>query len=198
MIGYLEGTVLARLDGSILLRTTGGVGYQVQVPLPLLAEAALAAPLRLYVVTMVRDTELSLYGFDRPDGKRMFELLVTKASGVGPKLALAFLSVFKPDELRAAIVQQDVTLLATIPGVGKKTAARLCVELADRLGREQLLPVGAGTGLGGEEGIGDLISALTNLGYPEKDVVPILRQLAQDELSFEDKLRRALSLLRKR
>jgi holliday junction DNA helicase RuvA len=196
MIGYLEGTVLARLEDTLLLRTAGGVGYQVRVPLPLLAELPPAeSPLRLYVVTVVRDTEIALYGFDKPEGKRLFELLV-KASGIGPKLALAFLSAFRPAELRAAIVQQDVALLATIPGVGKKTASRLCVELGDRLGNETFAP---GTAPGGPgEAQRDLLSALTNLGYPEKDVVPILRQLAGDELSFADKLKQALRLLSRR
>jgi holliday junction DNA helicase RuvA len=199
MIGYLEGTVLARLEDTLLLRTSAGVGYQVHVPLPLLAETALEAPLRLYCVTLVRDTELALYGFARPEGKRLFELLV-KASGIGPRLAMAFLSAFGPADLRAAIVQQDVALLSTIPGVGRKTATRLCVELGDRMAREPLtLPGPAeGPGNGAAERAGDLLSALTNLGYPEKDVVPILRQLAGDDLSFADKLKQALRLLSKR
>jgi holliday junction DNA helicase RuvA len=199
MIGYLEGTVLARLEDTLLLRTSAGVGYQVHVPLPLLAETALEAPLRLYCVTLVRDTELALYGFARPEGKRLFELLV-KASGIGPRLAMAFLSAFGPADLRAAIVQQDVALLSTIPGVGRKTATRLCVELGDRMAREPLaLPGPAeGPGTGAAERAGDLLSALTNLGYPEKDVVPILRQLAGDDLSFADKLKQALRLLSKR
>lgn len=195
MIGYLEGSVLARLEDSLLLRTPGGVGYQVHVPLPLLAEAAPEAPLRLYCVTMVRDTELALYGFEAPEGKRLFELLV-KASGIGPKLALAFLSAFRPAELRAAIVQQDVALLSTIPGVGRKTATRLCVELADRLGNEPFTLPEPSDGAG--QGHGDLLSALTNLGYPEKDVVPVIRQLSGSEQPFADQLKQALRLLSRR
>jgi holliday junction DNA helicase RuvA len=195
MIGYLEGTVQARLTDSLVLLTGGGVGYQVHVTLPLLAESAIDARLRLHVVTMVRDTELALFGFEKPEGKRLFELLV-KTSGIGPKLAMAFLSAFRPAELRAAIVQQDVALLSTIPGVGKKTASRLCVELADRLGREPLgLPEPSA---GPPDGHGDLRSALTNLGYPEKDVVSILRQLTGTDLSFADQLKQALRLLSRR
>jgi holliday junction DNA helicase RuvA len=200
MIGYLEGTVLMRLDDSVLLRTPSGVGYQVHVPLTLLAELPAGEPaLKLYVVTVIRDTEIALFGFAKPEGKRLFELLV-KASGIGPKLAMAFLSAFRPAELRAAIVQQDLALLSTIPGVGRKTAARLCVELGDRLGREALGLGGPaeGPGNGGAQGPKDLLSALTNLGYPEKDVVPILRQLAGDDLPFADKLKQALRLLSKR
>lgn len=201
MIGYLEGTVLARLDDGLLLRTAGGVGYHVHLPLPLLADLPAAGePLALHVLTVVREDAIALYGFADVHAKRLFELLVTKASGVGPKLALAFLSAFSPEELRAAIVQQDVALLATIPGVGKKTATRLCVELTDRLGNEPFtLPgPGDGAGPGGEPGAGDLLSALTNLGYPEKDVVPILRKLSGEDLPFADKLKQALRLLSRR
>lgn len=202
MIGYLAGTVLTRLEGCVLLTTAGGVGYQVHVPLPLLAELPPAgSPLQLYVTTVVRDNELALYGFDRPESKRLFELLC-KASGIGPKLALAFLSSFKPAELRSAIMREDVALLATIPGVGRKTATRLCVELADRMGRDDLglgAPGAAERDLAGDDaGQGDLLSALTNLGYPEKDVVPVLRQLAGGELTFSDRLKQALRLLSKR
>ena len=201
MIGYLEGTVLTRLDDGVLLRTTGGVGYHVHVPLPLLADLPAAGrPLALYVFTVVRDDAIALYGFADLPARRLFELLVTKASGVGPRLGLAFLSSFRPDELRDAIVRQDVALLATIPGVGKKTATRLCVELADRLGKAPFdRPADPGAvPPEGAAGAADLLSALTNLGYPEKDVVPILRQLAGDELAFADKLKQALRLLSRR
>lgn len=188
MIGYLEGTVLARLESSVLLRTSGGVGYQVNLPLPLLAKTPPSeALLQLYVVTVVRDNELSLYGFSGQDWKILFELLV-KTSGVGPKMALALLSSFPPAELRNAILRHDVTLLSTIPGVGKKTATRLCVELADRLGLPQAEPFA-------RETQGDLISALTNLGFPEKDVVPIVRELKQDGLPFQDQIKQALGML---
>ena len=189
MIGYLEGTVLMRLEDAVVLRTAAGVGYQVYLPLPLLAErAALEAVLEVFVVTVVRDNDLSLYGFATPEGKALFELLL-KASGVGPKLALALLSAFGPGELRTAIVHQDTALLATIPGVGKKTASRLCVELGDRLGQ------GAFTPQGEREGAGELISALTNLGFPEKDVVPVVRRLKEENQPFNVQLKTALGLL---
>ena len=194
MIGYLEGTVLARLDNALLLHTATGVGYQVNVPLPLLAQSTPPETiLRLFVATVVRDNEISLYGFAALEDKALFELLL-KASGVGPRLALAFLSAFRPAELRGAIVRQDVALLATIPGVGRKTASRLCVELGDRMGGAAL---SAAESL---EGPGDLISALTNLGFPEKDVVPVVRQLSElsgQGLSFAEQVKEALSLLRK-
>lgn len=189
MIGYLEGTVLARLEDGIVVKTAGGVGYQVRVPAALSAGmSAPETPVRLFTVTVVRDNEISLYGFADQESRTLFELSM-KASGVGPKLALALLSAFDPPVLRQAIVNQDVSLLATIPGVGKKTASRLCVELADRLG-EHAYSLGAGRGEAGE-----LISALTNLGFPEKDVVPIVRQLNGEGLPFDQQFKKALGLL---
>lgn len=192
MIGYLEGTVLHRLEDCVVLLTSGGVGYQVYLPLPLLAEQFDSeARLRLFTVTVVRDNELSLYGFATAEGKTMFELLL-KASGVGPKLALAVMSSFGLEELRQAIVRQDAVLLTTIPGVGKKTASRLCIELSDRLGSVEPAPPD------GKGGAGDLISALTNLGFPEKDVVPVVRNMNGEGLPFEDQLKLALGKLARR
>lgn len=191
MIGYLEGSVLAKLEGALLLRTSGGVGYQVYCPLPELADAATDQPLSLYITTVVRDTELTLYGFRRLEGKRLFELLI-RAQGVGPKLALAFLSAFPPDELRNAILHNNVALLSSIPGVGRKTASRLCVELGDRLARHG--------GAAAEEAAGpheDLMSALTNLGFPEKDVAYVVPQIATDGGDFAEQLKQALALLRR-
>lgn len=192
MIGYLEGTVLHRLEDGVVLLTSGGVGYQVNLPVPLLAaQFGSEAPLRLFTVTVVRDNELSLYGFATTEAKALFEMLL-KASGVGPKLALAVMSAFGPEELRQAIAQQDTVLLTTIPGVGKKTASRLCIELADRLGSvEPMTPDGRG-------GAGDLISALTNLGFQEKDVVPVIRNMGGEGLPFEEQLKMALGRLARR
>jgi len=189
MIGYLEGRLAAKLADSVLVQTAGGVGYQVFLPVPLLArDYPPETPVRLYVVTVVRDTELALYGFDQPAGKTLFELLV-RASGVGPKLALAMLSAFAPDALVGAIATHDVALLATVPGIGKKTAARLCVELGDRLGALAGPP---GAALSGR---GELISALTNLGFPEKDVVAAVQKIPADGGPLTDQIKQALALL---
>jgi Holliday junction DNA helicase RuvA len=189
MIGYLEGRVLAKGPEGLLILTGSGVGYQVRVPLPLLAATHPAeAPLRLYVTTLVRETEIALYGFEQPEGKRLFELLL-RATGVGPKLALAFLSAYPPAEVRRAILFQDVALLSSIPGVGKKTAARLCVELSDRVAKE------AGTRPEAVASQDELTSALTNLGFPEKDVIPIVRQLSAEASPFSEQVRKALALL---
>jgi Holliday junction DNA helicase RuvA len=192
MIGYLEGEVQAVLGDAVLLRTPGGVGYEVRLPLPQLrAPLEQGAPFRCYVVTVVREDELSLYGFEEPAGKALFELLIT-VSGVGPKAAMAFLSAFSPEEVSDAIVRQDVALLATIPSIGKKTASRLCVELSDRLAREAVTAAAPA-----RDSRGELISALTNLGFPEKDVLTIMPKIPAGPASFSQQLKQALTLLGK-
>jgi len=190
MIGYLEGEVLAKHKQGILLRTASGVGYEVSLPLPVLAD--LAAPgtrVQLFVTTVyLKDAGSFLYGFADNQGKSLFELLIS-VSGIGPKAALAFLSAFDPAGLTQAIVQQDVALLSTIPGIGKKTAGRLCIELSDKLGREPLV---AGGDVGSR---GELLSALTNLGFQEKDVLSALRKLPSESDDFSQQLKQALALL---
>lgn len=192
MIGYLEGRLRARLGDSLLVQTSGGVGYQVHVPASLLArETAGDGAIHLHVVTLVRDDEIALYGFENPQDKALFQLLL-KATGVGPKLALAMLSTHPLDVLTNAIVGQDIAVLTTVPGIGKKTALRLCVELSDRLAKAPPPPAAQGSPRM------DLISALTNLGFPEKDVLSIVPKLPPEGGPFSDQIRQALALLGRR
>ena len=191
MIGYLEGTVATVLEDAVLLQTIGGVGYQVALPMARLARPPQpGAAISFYVVTVVRETEISLYGFETLAGKLLFETLVT-VSGIGPKAAMAMLSVYSPEEVSEAIVVQDVALLSTVPGIGKKTATRLCVELSDRLTARPVAPGAAASSRG------ELVSALTNLGFPEKDVLTILQKIPADLPTFSDQLKQALALLGK-
>ncbi len=191
MIGYLEGELVTVLGDSVLLRTSGGVGYQVYLPMSRLAgQVNSGAEVKYYVSTVVRESELSLYGFEDLSGKLLFESL-TGVSGIGPKAAMAMLSAFSPREVADAIVREDVALLSTVPGIGRKTASRLCVELSDRLGAEALT-ADAAPGSRSE-----LISALTNLGFPEKDVLITIQKLPADAPSFSEQLKQALALLGK-
>lgn len=191
MIGYLEGTRSQTLHDSILLLTAGGVGYQLNLPAPLLAQHPPPGAMeRFFVSTVVRDSEIALYGFDALEGKTLFETLL-KVSGVGPKVAVALLSAFSPKELAEAVVTENAGLLATIPGIGKKTATRICLDLQDRLAKWDR------TGMPPPPH-GDLASALTNLGFPEKEVFTALRGVSPGVGNFSDQLREALSLLTRR
>lgn len=193
MIAYLEGTVQARLPDGVVLLTAGGVGYQLRLPSPLLSDLPEVGRQAAYhVSTVVRAEEITLYGFARPDGKALFELLIT-VNGIGPKLALALLSAFPPSEAVSAIVAQDIARLSSIPGIGRKTATRLCLELTEKLAKGGIVPTLPAAG--GSSSQAELISALTNLGFPEKDVLAAIRQLPADNGDFAAQLRKALAFL---
>jgi Holliday junction DNA helicase RuvA len=198
MIAYLRGTLLEKKPSRLIV-DVGGVGYDVQVPLStfyVLGEPGGQISLRIY--TQVREDVLALYGFATPLEQDLFERLIG-TSGIGPKLALAVLSGIEPVELIKAIRLQDVARLTAIPGVGKKTAERIGLELKDRL------PVLAGPG---QEPIeeapadqlrADLLSALLNLGYPravaEKAIEKTLT--GSEDSGFEQALREVLRSLMK-
>jgi holliday junction DNA helicase RuvA len=164
--------VIARLKGTLVEKTpsrlivdVGGVGYDVLVPLSTfygLGDPGSGVALRIH--THVREDVIALYGFASPLEQDLFERLIS-ISGIGPKLALAVLSGIDPAELVRAIRTQDVARLTRIPGVGKKTAERMGLELKDRL--PQSAPsAGATPADAAEDGLrADLLSALTNLGY---------------------------------
>jgi Holliday junction DNA helicase RuvA len=162
MIGRLSGTVIEKHPNRLLI-DVHGVGYEVLVPLSTfygLGDAGAAVALRVH--THVREDAIALYGFASALEQDLFERLIS-ISGIGPKLALAVLSGIDPGELVRAIRSQDVARLTRIPGVGKKTAERIGLELKDRLP-----PPGPSDSLeavDGGETKADLLSALTNLGY---------------------------------
>lgn len=198
MIGYLEGKRQQTLTDSILLMTAGGVAYQLYVPAPVLAQLpAAGATERFYVTTLLRESEIALFAFPSLPGKSLFETLL-KVTGVGPKLALALISAFPPAELVEAVLRENVALLATIPGIGKKTAARLCMELKDRIAKWESAQGAGAAGVGRPTPQSDLLSALTNLGFPEREVVAVIRQIPPEAESFTDQLKRALALLSRR
>jgi Holliday junction DNA helicase RuvA len=198
MIAYLRGTLLEKKPSRLIV-DVGGVGYDVQVPLStfyVLGEPGGQVSLRIY--TQVREDVLALYGFATPLEQDLFERLIA-TSGIGPKLALAVLSGIEPVELIKAIRLQDVARLTAIPGVGKKTAERIGLELKDRL------PVFAGPG---QEPIeeapadqlrADLLSALLNLGYPRAVAERAIEKTltSSEDPGFEQALREVLRSLMK-
>lgn len=162
MIAHLSGTVLERQPGRIVLDVQG-VGYEIQVSIATysaLPAAGARADLRVY--TQVRDDAIQLFGFAHAREKTVFERLIT-VSGIGPKLALSILSGIALDDLVAAIRTSDHARLTRIPGVGKKTAERIVVELRDKL---EAAPEGSAAAPAAEAGAAaDVLSALVNLGY---------------------------------
>jgi holliday junction DNA helicase RuvA len=164
VIAYLRGALLEK-SPSRLIVDVGGVGYDVQVPLStfyVLGEPGAEVTLRVH--THVREDVIALYGFATPLEQALFEKLIG-ISGIGPRLALAVLSGIEPLELIRAVRQQDVARLTAIPGVGKKTAERIGLELKDRLPvAMQEIDRAAPAAPPGDQLRADLLSALLNLG----------------------------------
>jgi Holliday junction DNA helicase RuvA len=193
MIGYLAGT-FRHLEVDAALIVVVGVGYRVLMPIPDLARAHVGAECEVWVHTHVREDAIVLFGFSSRDGLVMFERLVA-VQGVGPKTALALLSGIDASELPRVIGEKDEARLTKIPGVGKKTAARIVLELAEKMAKESL----SSPALKGRSGQGgaldDLRSALANLGYkaPQIDrAVQKVKPHAEEGATLSDLVREAL------
>jgi holliday junction DNA helicase RuvA len=194
MIAFLRGRVFEKHPNRLIV-DVAGVGYDVAVPLSTFYTAGDAgAEIALRIHTHVRDDQLALFGFATPLELAVFERLIA-VSGIGPKLALAVLSGIEPRELVSAIQRSDHARLTRIPGVGKKTAERIVLELRDRLPKAvEAAAAGASVLAPGDALRDDLVSALTNLGYHRQAIDKTLdAQLGGDDTPrFEDVLRAAL------
>ena len=199
MIARLAGTLAHKTPGRIIVDVQG-VGYDVQVPLStfyVVGEPGAAIALRVY--THVREDVIALYGFATGLEQDLFERLIS-ISGIGPKLALAVLSGMEPPDLVRAIKVQDVARLTSIPGVGKKTAERIGLELKDRLPASLQAAAEAAKPADPEDQLrGDLLSALLNLGYQRVAADKAIEKELEGapDLRFEDALRRVLRALMK-
>ena len=165
MIGYLRGKVLESSPDSLLM-DVGGVGYQLAIPLSTFYELDKIAPQRavgLFIHTHVREGAIELFGFWNEKEKLLFEKLIL-VSGIGPKLARVILSGMPSEQLLAALAAGDTARLATIPGIGKKTAERMVVDLKDKV---QALAAEIEAPLPIDDTETDLVQALVNLGYKE-------------------------------
>lgn len=190
MIASLRGQVQAIRDDSLVI-DVGGVGYKVQVVGSVLDEVTRAGQtIELYTHMSVRENDVALYGFRSIEEQDLFSLLL-RVRGVGPRTALATLSTFSPKGLRSAIVQGDASVLTRIPGIGRKTAQRLMLDLKDSIGMP-LEPWGA-AGLGEEDA--DVISALTSLGYSLTEAQGALAAVPEDAHEVDERVLAALRFL---
>ncbi len=201
MIAYLEGEIVRTEPNLIVLKTSGGVGYAVHVSQHVSVKFAAEEFIALHIYTNVREDDISLYGFQKLEEKELFEMVI-KTSGVGPKLGLSVLSVLSPQQLVDAVHQSSAESFSQVSGIGKKTAAKLCLDLKDQLKRHPVSGIESGlegvsktraTPQGIE--IDGIFSALKNLGYSETEILSVLRETGSSDLSFEDRLKKALSLL---
>ncbi len=195
MIGQLRGKLTDRRPNQIMV-DVAGVGYLVQIPLSTFsALGALNSDVTVLIHTHVREDQLTLYGFLTAREKQIFELLIS-VSGVGPSLALKILSGMRISELLPAIRNSDLALLERIPGIGRKTAERIVVELRDKAAA--LEPAEAGKAATRSPLEADVASALANLGYEPRAVERTLEQIRKSgatENDFNALLRAALQQL---
>ena len=211
MIGLLRGAVVVRTGEGEVIVDVGGVGYRVAVTpatAATLVVAGTGAEATLYVHTHVREDAIVLYGFVHDDERRCFEVLLG-SHGVGPALALGIMAALSPAALSTAVLEEDLDTLCTVPGVGRKTAARLLIELKSRLDLPDLSLGGAGgagvggAGAGGVDGLATRTSraearaALSELGYAPDEIRGALDGL-RDDVGVEEMLRLALRELASR
>ena len=201
MIAYLEGNILRSEANLIVLKTSANVGYAVHVPLHVSEKCSPEEILSLHIHSNYREDDISLYGFQNLEEKELFEMLI-KTSGVGPKLGLAVLSAISPRQLVDAVQQNNTGVFSQVPGIGGKTAAKLCLDMKDELKKHSIsgydsgIEYGADTGTTiGATGNDGVFSALKNLGYSEKEILSVLKESGNADLPFEDRLKKALSLL---
>lgn len=180
MISHLRGTVSGVApDGAVI--EIGGVGFSVQCTPGTLASLRPGAPAHVSTCLVVREESLTLYGFGSDDERNVFELVQT-ASGVGPRLALAMLAVHSPDALRRAVATGDLDALTLVPGIGKKGAQRIVLELKDRLGAPGDVPLDAlrAVPAAGPAWREQAQSGLVNLGWPARDAEQAVQAVAAD------------------
>lgn len=193
MIGYLKGEV-THIFPEYCFLNVGGVGYRVFIPESTRRRLGIGHTAQLYTYLNVREDAMLLFGFAEQDDYELFMKLIS-VSGVGPKVALAILSSIAARDFCLAVAQKNLTLLTRIPGVGKKTAERLVLELKDKVGVVEQSDV-EGIAIHTEETAADdsqqVIHALLALGYTHAEITPVLRRIGKNHASVEAAIKAVL------
>lgn len=198
MIARLKGIVLESTPLMVVLEAAG-VGYEVNIPVTTAEKIpAIGAECSLFTHSVYREDSATLYGFATRDDRDFFRLLVEKVSGIGPKIAISMLSRMSPELLRSAIASSDVALLSKCPGIGKKTAERMVIELKDKVG----VSASAGSTESGQanssepSAFQDAVASLMTLGYKPADADKLVRKAVSKldaNASVEELIKIALS-----
>ena len=205
MIGSLQGKVL-RIDGMMVLIETSGVGYEVEMPVTSLRDISVDDEVFIFIHHVVREDASLLYGFADIGSRTLFRELI-KASGIGPKMALAILSSLTVDDFIKALSFSDVTALTAIPGVGKKTAERIIVEFKDKVSKLNLAPAAA-AGCQSQDNSNsgvcvnmfvtqEAVSALMGLGYKENVALEYVKAVYVEGMDTKDIIVKALALVKR-
>jgi Holliday junction DNA helicase RuvA len=192
MIGYLSGKIISSKPTKLLL-DVNGVGYLVNISINTFEKVTGKESVSLYVYTSVKEDSISLFGFFSEAEKEMFELLIS-ITGIGPRLALSILSGIRVDELKYAIQSANISRIVAVPGIGRKTAERLVLELKSRVDQVK----------GEEKEISfsiknEAVAALTTLGYNSKIAEATVRNIlvSEPDISLEELIKKALGILNK-
>ncbi|MDF1526304.1 MAG: Holliday junction branch migration protein RuvA [bacterium] len=185
MIALISGRLAVKDPGGTVVVDTGNVGYRIFVSLnTLIRLPEVGEELILHTVTVVRDDAMHLFGFGDTQEKDLFNLLV-QVKGIGPKVALSLLGGLKPVDLKNAIYREDAGWISTVPGVGKKTAERIVLELKDKVQPAGEDPAAVDVGVE-EQIISDVVSALANLGYPASQSRKAVQDILEKDGGPED------------
>ena len=200
MIAWLQGRLAALEEGEAVLEV-GGVGYSVLVGpnQQMELKSRIGSEVEFHIYTLVREDAIKLFGFGDPAKRRLFEKLLS-ISGVGPKAAEMILDLFDPGQLIYAVQAQDPSAFTKVPGIGKKTAQRILIDLKGKLDHLAILPppskVQGDLDLGGSSLLSDAKSALVNLGFGEKEADKVLAKQVGSEVGLNELIRRCLNELK--
>jgi holliday junction DNA helicase RuvA len=183
MIRQIEGVISETTEKSIIIRV-GDIGYEVFVAPDIVFRISVGDTILLHTALVRRDDGDELFGFPNSQERKLFDLL-RSVSGVGPRIALSLIGSLGYPGIMRALGQKDTGLLSSVPGIGKKVAEKLILELRDKVAHEETM----------SNDTGDIVHALESLGYNRSDIIPLLSDIGTLEGSIDDKIRYALSLL---
>lgn len=196
MYAYIKGRLDTKTNSYVIVEA-GGIGYKIFMSLKSIESLGeVEDTVKVYTHYYVREDNISLYGFTSNEELRMFELLLS-VSGIGAKSAIAMLSEISPSSFALAVISNDVSKLVKIPGIGNKTAARIILELKDKLKTEEAIQASEEIEVAIKEDSknGEVIAALQVLGYTRKEIDKVLEKIDMDSTGIEDAIKQALKLL---
>lgn len=197
MIRSIRGSLYPEMDGSVTVETESGVGLRVFVPANSeIYKRVEGSEVKLYTSMMVREDAMSLYGFSNKDELRLFELLIT-VNGVGAKAGMSIMSTLSPTELKLAIAAGDAKAISAANGIGKKTAERIILELKDKVEIPASLPEteGLATTIAYSDERNEAVNALIALGYSKNEAASAIGSVAENGLTCEEYIKKALKNL---
>ena len=200
MLAYIKGE-LTQVTNEYAVIETGGLGYKVFMPEKAIEKLGeIGSKVKVHTYYRVREDDISIFGFNTQEELRMFELLLS-VSGVGAKTAVVIISTIEPSNFALAVISEDISELVKIPGIGKKSAQRIVLELKDKLKKEAIsveVDKKASVKAQTNENVEEAISALQVLGYNKKEIEKVFEKIEKDGLSIEDMIKKGLVLLSKK